>query len=69
MDCVDNDLENNFENNTWNLEYNAENYRTEILNRMMQGIVNIIISALIFKPSHDYITITCNNRYVLIIII
>ena len=44
-----------------------KNYRTEILNRINQGIVNIIISSLTFMPSFDCVTIMCNNRYVLII--
>ena len=42
MDCFDNDLVNNFENNAWKLEHNAEELQ-EILNRIMQGIVSIII--------------------------
>ena len=47
MDCFDNDLDNNFENNAWKLKHDAEELQ-EILNRIMQGIVSIIISALIY---------------------
>ena len=46
LDCFDNDLENNYENNAWKLEHNTEEFQ-EILNRVMQGIVSIIASALV----------------------
>ena len=46
MDCFDNNFGNNFENNAWNLEHIAKQQQ-EILNRIMQGIMIIITSALL----------------------
>ena len=46
MDCFDNGLENNFENKAWKLEHNVEELQ-EIMNRIMQGSVSIITSALV----------------------
>ena len=43
--CFDNDFENNLENSTWNLEHNGGKV-LEILNRMMQRIISIIITYL-----------------------
>ena len=59
MDCFDNDLGNNFKNNTWNLEHNAKELR-EILNRIMQGVVSIIPSAL---PKAEVLYITVGNTF------
>ena len=51
---TDNGLENTSENNVWNLELNAEKLQ-EILNRIMQKLMGITISA----PK-----ITCNTETV-----
>ena len=46
VDYFDNAHENNFENNAWYLKHNADKL-LEIQNRVMQGIVSIITSALL----------------------
>ena len=51
---TDNSLENTSENNAWKLELNAEKLQ-EILNRIMQRLMGIIISV----PK-----ITCNTKTV-----
>ena len=61
MDCFDNNLGNNFENNAWNLGdmYNAEKLQ-KILNRIMQGIMSIIASAL---PQMLYVQLFMAHLY------
>ena len=46
-ECFGNDFENSFEDNVWNLKHNVEKLQ-EVQNRIMQGIMSIGTSALVF---------------------
>ena len=54
VDYFDNANENNFENNAWHLKHNADKVQ-EILNRIIQGILSIITSALAKKTFQLYL--------------
>ena len=61
MDC----LANTFENNVWNLEHNAEKLQ-EIWNRIMQGIMSIITSALLVMSLCYHACASLRSMYSLI---